>query len=235
MRVLITRPEPDGERTAAQLRAKGCEVMLAPLLRIEFADADIGEGPWGALVLTSANAVRAAVQNPRLAGLRNRPVFAVGVRTASDARAAGFVDVISANGDQAALVNVVKARYRGGAPLLYLAGEDRTGDLAGDFAKAGIAVQTVTVYWAVAADAFPGDVCDALAAGRIDAVLHFSRRSAEAYLRCACGCGILRAALAPAHYCLSQAVAEPLRAAGATRIAVAQEPREAALIGLVTA
>ena len=32
MRLLVTRPEPDGERTAEKLRARGCEVLLAPLL-----------------------------------------------------------------------------------------------------------------------------------------------------------------------------------------------------------
>ena len=41
MRLLVTRPEPDGERTAAKLRARGCEVMLAPLLRVETVDADL--------------------------------------------------------------------------------------------------------------------------------------------------------------------------------------------------
>ena len=35
MRLLITRPEPDNERTAAVLRAQGHDVLLAPLLHIE--------------------------------------------------------------------------------------------------------------------------------------------------------------------------------------------------------
>ena len=35
MRLLVTRPEPDNARTAAALRAKGHEVVLAPLLHIE--------------------------------------------------------------------------------------------------------------------------------------------------------------------------------------------------------
>src|SRR4051794_34173977 len=34
-RLLVARPEPDGARTAAALRAGGHEVVLAPLLRIE--------------------------------------------------------------------------------------------------------------------------------------------------------------------------------------------------------
>ena len=66
-------------------------------------------------------------------------------------------------------------------------------------------------------------------------MLHFSRRSAESYLTCARASGILDRALAPPHYCLSQAVAEPLATAGATRIRVAERPNEAALIGLIAA
>jgi uroporphyrinogen-III synthase len=31
---LVTRPQPEAERTAARLRARGHEVLLLPLLRI---------------------------------------------------------------------------------------------------------------------------------------------------------------------------------------------------------
>jgi uroporphyrinogen-III synthase len=70
-----------------------------------------------------------------------------------------------------------------------------------------------------------------LEAGGIDGVLHFSRRSVEGYL--ACGRDLPGRALAPAHYCLSERAAEPLRAAGAADVQVAQRPDEAALLDLV--
>ncbi len=231
MRLLVTRPEPDGESTAAKLRAKGHEVFLAPLLQVKPIDADIGSGPWGAVVITSVNALRAAERH--LSSLLMLPVFAVGRRTAEAARAAGFVEVMSADGDVGDLARVITARRGIGAPLLHLAGEDRAGDLAGELAGVGVNVQTVVVYHAVMAGAFPSDVRDALVSGRIDSVLHFSRRSAESYLTCARTGGILAAALAPLHHCLSQAVAEPLAAAGATRIRVAERPNEAALLEVV--
>ena len=66
MRLLVTRPEPDNERTAAVLRAQGHEVVLAPLLHIEaVADADLGAPPWAAILLTSANGARALADHPR--------------------------------------------------------------------------------------------------------------------------------------------------------------------------
>jgi uroporphyrinogen-III synthase len=234
MRLLVTRPESDGKRTAAQLRARGCDVMLAPLLRIEPVDAEVGDGPWGGLVLTSGNAVRAVAGHRQKARLLSLTVFTVGARTADDARAAGLRDVISADGDLAALVRLIAAHDRGDAPLLYLAGEDRAGDLAGELAAAGIKVQTAIVYRAAPVAAFADGVRDALAGGAVDGVLHFSRRSAEAYVRCATAAGILGKALTPVHYCLSQAVADPLAAARAARIVVAEKPQEAALLALVT-
>ena len=83
MRVLVTRPEPDGERTAAKLRARGAEVLLAPLLQIEpFRDVALGNGPWVALALTSANAVPAITQHPRRGELLALPAYVVGQRTA---------------------------------------------------------------------------------------------------------------------------------------------------------
>ena len=49
MRLLITRPEPDNERTAAVLRAQGHDVLLAPLLHIEsVANSELGTPPWAA-------------------------------------------------------------------------------------------------------------------------------------------------------------------------------------------
>lgn len=234
MRVLVTRPEPAAEQTAQKLRARGCDVVLAPLLRVELLDrADLGVGRWGAVAMTSANAVRALERHPRRNELVALPAFTVGRRTAEAARALGFTSVASANGNEQALTRLIAARHRDGSTVLYLAGEDRAGDLAADLAPAGIAVEAVVVYRAAAATALPAAATAALTNGEIAGVMHFSRRSAGVYLDCARASGILDRALAPFHYCLSPAVAEPLSAAGAKRIAVASRPEESALIDLV--
>jgi uroporphyrinogen-III synthase len=232
MRVLVTRPEPDGERTAAKLHALGHDVMLAPLLRVEAVDADL-DGTWDAVALTSMNAVRAVAGHSGLERVVACPVYAVGGRTADAAFAQGFANVVSADGDLSDLVRLMKSHLHGGARVLYLAGEDRSGDLAGELAPAGIMVATRVVYRAVAASQFAAEVRAALAAGTIEGVLHFSRRTAAIYLACAAASGVTARALAPAHYCLSQQVVEPLLAAGARQVDVAEEPTETALISLI--
>ncbi len=235
MRLLVTRPQPDAERTAAALRRRGHGVVTAPLLRIEpLLDAALDDRHWAAILTTSANAAAAIAMHERKRSLLGVPVFAVGDRSAEAMRAAGFVEVVSAGGATADLVRLVVERAKANAALLYLAGEHRAGELAGDLRARGFTVQTAIVYRAVAAATLPQDAMDALASG-LDGVLHFSRRSAEAYVDGARASGLLPRALEPAQFCLSEQIAAPLRRAGAATVRVAPRPNEAALVELVCA
>jgi uroporphyrinogen-III synthase len=233
VRILLTRPETDAARTATALRSRGHEAIIAPLLAIAIvSDADLGNGPWAAIALTSANAVRAIAGHKRRDELARLPVFTVGAHSAQDMRNAGFADVTSAEGNVDDLARLIAAHAPPGAPLLYLAGEERSGDLAGALRAQAFTVQTALVYRAVAAEQLPPHAIAALAVG-IDAVLHFSRRSAETYVNAAHNSGLVEAAVTmPTHICLSERVAAPLSAAGAVRILVAGRPDEAAMIAL---
>src|SRR3954465_6435869 len=124
MKLLVTRPEPDNQRTAAALRAMGHDVMLAPMLRIEAVPgADLGAPPWAAILLTSANGARAVADHPRRSELIALPVLAVGRSSADAARAAGFADVASADGGADDLARLAARCFSGARqPLLYLAG-----------------------------------------------------------------------------------------------------------------
>lgn len=234
MRLLLTRPEPEAERTAARLRARGHTVVIAPLLRIEsITDAEIGTGPWAAILVTSGNAGPAIAAYRQFAKLRAVPVFAVGRRSAEAMRAVGFTDVTSADGDVDDLALFVAERLSSGAALLYLAGAERAGDLAGDLSARGFIVHTAVIYRAVAATGFAPETVRAIIAG-VDGVLHFSRRSAQAYVEAVRAHGLVAVALAePAHFCLSAHVAEPLAQAGAADIRIAPQPSEAALVALI--
>jgi uroporphyrinogen-III synthase len=117
------------------------------------------------------------------------------------------------------------------SPLLYLAGEDRAGDLAGELAARGQSSRIAVIYRAVRAVQFAAAARAALEQGRIDGVLHYSLRSAESYLDCSKL--LMKDALFPVHYCLSERIAAPLRLAGAARVRVAARPDEASLIGLL--
>jgi uroporphyrinogen-III synthase len=235
MAVLVTRPHPDDETTAATLRAKGFAVLLAPMLRFEpVAFHDDPDTRYGAVIVTSANALRGI--EAQLAGSRllKLPLFAVGARTAAAAHRAGFENVIPADGDAASLRDFVLASAKSkelkkASPLLYLAGADLARDLAGELGERGFSVFTQTTYKMAPVSSLPRDVCDAFAASQIGAVLHYSRRSARAFLEAARAGGVEISALAIPQCCISPAVASIVRDAGATQVMVAASPDENAL------
>jgi uroporphyrinogen-III synthase len=233
--VLVTRPQPDDEATAAGLRAKGLSVLQAPMLRFEpVAFHDDTDASYGAVIVTSANALRGI--EPHIAGHRllKLPLFAVGEHTASAARRAGFTQVISSNGDATSLRESVLAGVKAKAlkkasTLLYLAGADLARDLAGELGERGFTVVTHTTYRMVPVPSLPREISDAFAANRIEAVLHYSRRSARAFLDATRAAGVEISALAIPQCCISDAVASVVRDAGASHVMVARIPDENAL------
>lgn len=235
MAVLVTRPAPDNQRTAAALHARGYHALLSPMLCFEaVAFQDDGTACDG-IVLTSANAVRALVPHPATQRFLDLPTFTVGDRTAESARQAGFRNVISAKGDAEALNDLVVSTaaagdIKKGASLCYFAGADRARDLSGDLGAHGFVVTTRTVYRMAPVRDLSPEVSAAFALGGIDAVLHYSRRTARAFLDAARTGGVEISALALPQCCISDAVAGVLREAAATRVIVARTPDEDAVI-----
>jgi uroporphyrinogen-III synthase len=239
MAVLVTRPQPDDEATAVSLRARGFEVLKAPMLRFEsVAFQDDAEMRYGAVIVSSANALRGV--EPQLAGkaLLKLPLFAVGERTAAAARGIGFENVMTANGDASRLRDLVLKSVKAKAlkktsPLLYLAGADLAQDLSGELGERGFTVVTQTTYRMTPVANLPGEVRDAFAANGIEAVLHYSRRSARAFLEAARSAGVEISALSVPQCCISDGVATVLRDAGATQVMVAASPDENAVFGVL--
>ena len=235
MAVLVTRPSPDDELTAGALRARGFEVLCAPMLRFEAVSfQDDAETNYGAVIVTSANALRAVAPQLGNSRLLKLPLFAVGEHTAAAARDAGFGEVIVSKGDAGALRELVLAaakskQLKKTSPLLYLAGADLARDLAGDLGEKGFTVATRTTYRMVPAPNLPREICDAFVAHRIEAVLHYSRRSARAFLDAARTGGVEISALALPQCCISEAVAAVLREAGASQVTAAPSADENAL------
>ena len=108
-------------RSAPRLRSArhGHTVIVAPLMRIEaLSNAEIGDGPWAAILITSANAAHAIAAHARKEALAGLPVFAVGERSAQAMRDGGFADVTSADGGVGDLARLVGERMTPGlAPV----------------------------------------------------------------------------------------------------------------------
>lgn len=184
LRVWVARPLPAGARTAERVAALGHRPLLAPVLDLALSGAPAPDGPFDALVLTSASAVPALAGSP-LAAL---PAYCVGARTACAARAAGLVSIHEAGGDARALANLIGAALPRGARLLHAAGRERKDEPGDTLAARGYRLTVWVAYAARPLPALPEPVAEALEAGALDAALHYSRRSAATAL------GLARAA-----------------------------------------
>lgn len=231
MRVLVVRPREAAEATAERLVALGHEAIVAPVLETRFTGEPAPEGTFAALLLTSANAVPPLSEEAER--FREVPVFAVGSRTAAAATAAGFAVQPQAAGTGAALARAVAETCKPGSDLLHVAGRDRKAEPARTLAARGFVVMVWEAYEAALVDELPEAAARVLADRTLDAVLHYSRRSALHLATLAWADGLGEALAGPAHLALSADVADPLRRLALPRVTVAAEPNEASLLELL--
>jgi uroporphyrinogen-III synthase len=237
MRVLVTRPAPDGERTARRLAALGHEPVLSPVISIEPTQPPprLIPGPLPDVILvTSANALRAVEHHRERADLQDLPLLAVGARTAALAERMGFRDVEAAGGTATSLIEMAWERMSEGGTALYLAGRNRAVDIAAALGPSGIDVSMVVVY---AAQAEPHMTLQAdlmLREDALDVVLHHSARSAALLLaQIQDDPDLWRAAAGLTHLCLSQQVATALKPLGGETVLIARQPDEKSLLDLL--
>ncbi len=222
----ITRAMPGARATAGRVAALGLEPIIVPLIEIR----PMGEGLLdvagaGALAFTSANGVRAFSAR---SGVRNLPIFTVGAATALAARAAGFQDISSANGDVAALAAHIHAAPRPAGPILHVGAIDAAGDLVGDLTARGIVAHRREVYESLDVTLTPEALARLQAA---EIILLHSPRAAVALARVIAPVPGRR----PTVLCLSAAVAVPLEGLALGGLAAAAAPTEDALMALLTA
>lgn len=230
--MLVTRPEPDASETAARLAALDIEAALCPLLQHRTLTTGLPDlKGFAATALTSANALRALDDRGAIAAIADLPAFAVGDRTAAAAREMGIRQVESAGGSFSDLVDLMAhAGLKG--PVFYPAGRDQSGDLAKSLAPFGVMVITTHVYAMETTTELPAQILGELEDGSIDAVLFYSRRTAETFTRlCAGRLGRL-SQLELGMLCISETVAEPLVDAHFVRIGLADYPSEDAMMAL---
>ncbi|MEL6507029.1 MAG: uroporphyrinogen-III synthase [Pseudomonadota bacterium] len=240
--VMVTRPAPDADRLAAQVRALGFEVVMSPVIKVVWR----GQVPqltgMAGLVFTSANGVRALCHHLTVipADVATLPVYAVGAATGAAANAAGFTNITEASGDVETLAARIKAdaatlgSFSG--PLLHVAGTQRAGDLAAHLDR------VATVERCVLYEAQP---CSSLAPAALSilkseasavAIPLFSPRSARLLADQFHRAGCVAALGLVIPLCLSEAVAKSAHAAGFShaRIRIAARPQTDALCALLT-
>lgn len=229
MRVFVFRPRHDAERTARAIAEHGFEPVVAPLFEVVRLPGEAPEGIFDAIVVTSGNAVPMLADGP--AAWRDLPIFAVGARTATKVREAGLDDARSADGDRNDLIELIRRTLPAPAKLLMIAGRDRKEDVPDRLREAGYDVALWTAYAAEAVPALPAETQAALQQGKgDDAAMHYSARGARTFIALTQAAGVADKALELTHVVISAAAAEPLIAAGASTVLVAEHPEEPGML-----
>ena len=237
MRLIVTRPEPDDDRTARALIRLGHEAILSPMLDVIVdAKTKIPPRPYQAVLATSSNAVRALAGRPVRPVSVEVPLLAVGDQTALEAKRSGFSAARSAGGALDDLIALVCAELSPAAgPLLYAAGEEQAGDLAGRLQGESFDVETAIVY-RTEPRAHMAKVAEAaLKDGTADGVLLYSARTAAGFALAVRAGGLAPLAKTVTCFCLSAACAEPLVKVTEGSIRVAERPDQLALFALIEA
>lgn len=177
--VLITRPAEDSAETAAAVAALGYQPLCAPVLAIHDTDSMLPDPAlYQGLIFSSANGIRAFIRRRPLAAYFSLPVFVVGNHTADIARAAGFTNVRNAKGTMQDLIALVQNRVTAPFRLLHLRGAD----VREDPAATTLPIDGITLYRAAPVTSLDPAALAALRAGKVEAVLFYSARSAESFV-----------------------------------------------------
>lgn len=230
--ILITRPAAEAVEYAAALKAEGFATLSEPMLSIRPLDFSIQDiQNYQGIVFTSRNAVRVFSD---VISTRQVPVFTVGLQTESLARAAGFTDVRSAEGNAKNLAVLIRSFVApGGKPLLHPRGVDAAHDLSDILRGDGIQIENFLMYKADKVENFSHSATEALRENRIAAVTFFSRRTAENFMDLARRNALENALKHIKALCLSGEVLECVRPAAWASAHVTETPDRDGMTALI--
>lgn len=237
MRWIVTRPSEDAAKLIAKLEHAGHSGLAAPMIRIaNFPDVALLKMDWQAIVVTSANSIRALTALADGSQLVSVPVLAVGPASALAATSAGFANVVTAQGDLEALTELAVRRLDPAkGPVFYPSGTVISGDLKTHLERKGFSCVRLALYEAVPATGLSSEVASEIRSGTADGVLLFSPRTARIWAKCLVSAELKEAASSLTHCCLSTAVARALHTEsqnGPTlgSVSIAPEPNEDSLL-----
>lgn len=241
MRVIVTRPEFSAHRTARRLEKLGHQVLILPLLEPLHDPLAAEQGlrlPHAAIAVTSAEAIRAMQLLGRALAVHLRtPLFSVGKATSNAASEAGFQTVVTSIGGGVELGEAINERFtiygRPAEPVLYIAGDPRTPNFEERLAALGIRHVTACGYRMRAASYDQGYLHSMLVAEPLDAVLLYSRETAEHFFRLPVFTDNRHVLERAIFLCLSPNIARAVPAEFGNSTVVASTPQEDSLLDLL--
>ena len=214
--ILILRPQPGADQTAAKALLHGLTPIVAPLFSVRPLDwAAPDAAGFDAVMMTSANAARQAGDS--LTSFQDLPCYALGEATATAARDAGFKEIHVGPSDGTALLEMMD--MHGVQSAFYPCGRDRR-----ELGASDVRLTDIPVYAAEPVRRLPSEATAALREGAL--VLLHSPRAAASFAELYDGdrAFVDIAAISPA--------AAAAAGLGWMSVAVAPRPRDQALLEL---
>lgn len=220
--ILITRPAEQAAGLASDLKKRGFESFSEPMLKIRPLPQQLPRDVRAAaLVFTSARGVEHWQNIPP--EMLQKPVYAVGAKTAAALAGKGFRNIAATAPSAAALELVFKQQSAENtlpAQMLHICGEDR----AHHFAVQNTQITAFAVYSAVRAEKFTKNLHSLLHNGRIGTVLFYSVRTAENFIRLSNHDGLTEKYTAITAICISTRTAEAIKNVRWAKILTAEKP-----------
>ena len=181
MHILLTRPLEDCSEMILKFKSLGHQVSHLPLLTIEKINYEkIKILEYGGIIFTSANAIKFLDLNKLD---KNIACFCVGNITEKKARAAGFQNTISAEGNVSNLKELILQNYEiKDKPLLYVSGETISVDLDKQLLNEGYNIKRIINYRVNHNQKFDENFINELKMNMPDIVYVYSQNSATSFL-----------------------------------------------------
>lgn len=207
MRLLVTRAEEDGKRTAERLERLGHSAVLCPAIDIvAIANPVLPTVRFSGIIATSRHALIAASDLPGFERLRRLPVHVVGRGAAETAGSVGFSEIASIASTAGDLINGLRREPKT-TSLLYLRGKDVSRNLAAELGKSGLRIEEAVVYEARPRQSIAAEILSMISRRTIDGVLFYSAATARAFMAMIAAKGLASSFGEAAALCLSDEVA----------------------------
>lgn len=225
MRFLVTRPIDASESIARQLRHQKYHAFIDPLMTVECLPKHAFDlSDYQALIFTSSNGVQTFKEKYHTS---NITVFTVGNKTAKTAKAIGFNDVISADGDVDKLSEtLIRKLDPTDGPLLYLSGMHIAKDLNHLLQQAEFTIDKFEIYQIIPANGLSEETKQRLKEGEIDFIPFYSPQSALIFMELVNKAGLQRTLAPVTALCLSAAVSDVLESSQWKEVLTAQKPTQ---------
>jgi len=182
MHILLTRPLEDSGEMILKFKSLGHQVSHLPLINISKINYEkINFSDYGGIIFTSANAVK-FLDVKKID--KNLLCFCVGNATEKKARAVGFQNVISAEGNVENLKELILQNFdQKDGKMIYISGEIISVDLDQQLLKEGYNIKRIINYRTIHNENFNEEFVKQLKLNMPDVVYVYSQNSALSFLK----------------------------------------------------